>query len=150
MNDARTEQGDILVFDEALDAVGRRMMDATAAGLRLGMYDVVDDPRALDDVRMAHPIMLDPPEGSTDGQGRPLSSHDMASCVMLGKEISDAVRSEGLDPIVVATQALEGRLAAAGDDRRIEARATAIATTIVPEGTKGNTYVCMRTPWPPS
>lgn len=147
MNHLVPDDEGIVVFDHGLPRVGRHMMDATIACLDLGLYDVVVEDTKTGSIRLTKPLMLDPPPGTTCPSGEPVDVLDMALKVGFGHEIGMAIRDGRLDPVQVAKQCLQGRLAHPGEEERMQEIASAMAATVVPETCGGDVYVCMRTPW---
>lgn len=147
MNHLVPDDDGIVVFDRGLPHVGRHMMDATIACLDLGLYDVVVQDTTTGSIQLTKPLMLDPPAGTTCPSGRPVDVLDMALKVAFGHEIGLAIRHRGLDPVQVAKQCLQGRLAHPGEEERMQEIASAMAATVVPETCKREVYLCMRTPW---
>ena len=147
MNGVVPDDDEIVVFDRGLPHVGRHMMDATIACLDLDLYAVVVEDTATGRFRLDKPLMLDPPTGTTCASGRPVDVMDMAFKVAFGHEIGVAIRKDGLDPVQVAKRCLQGRLADPGEGERMQETASALAAAVVPETSRGDVHVCMRTPW---
>lgn len=160
MNDpANTTKPEILIQDEGLDAIGEAVMRVTAFGLRAGLYDMVPDSPIRSTSRYTEMqregmrfdrCLLDDGIAERFGwTGDPKEVEDMACHVLLKRELSDAIRDAGLDPTIVAAEALEGQIMDARVRRTVEDAAKAMVTATVPQDCTGTVYTCLRSPWTP-
>jgi len=136
----------ILALDLSLEQVGETRMRVTAFALRAGMYDLVGGAEE-GNIRLHHHVMVDVPDPSA-WSGSPSDLDLISPHVMMTRELSNALRSAGRDPMIVAAEALESPRIGP-DDEKPFAIAHAMATTLTPAEHDRDVYLRIRTPWSP-